>query len=575
MSGAGLASQAAEQELLMADDKGAANQPAHALEDHSFGRELTHSHLAGLEYDHDHDDFGPNGPGPFSYGPIEHNPIWIQDHVTLTSVGIDIGSSGTQVLFSRLNLRRPGEDLTSRYVVVSREALFESPVALTPYLDERRIDQLALGSIIDDAYNSAAIGPDDVDVGSIILTGEALRRENAEAIATIVAEHAGDFVCATAGHHMEAMLAAFGSGAVRVSAETGKRLLNVDIGGGTTKLALVEAGRVVGTAAVHVGGRLQVVDAGQRIIRLDPAGQRLAKRAGFNWELGDVATPTELDALAESMAILVVSAVRESDPSADRESDSQKDVADLFLTERLGGLGTLHGVMFSGGVAEYIYGRESRDFDDLGRRLGSALRQRLEAGALPWPLLPADECIRATAVGASEYSVQVTGNTIYVSNRATLLPRRNLQVVKPPCELGEIIDPERVAAAIGRHLTLFDLQTQEQDFALAFQWVGDPSYERVSAFARGIAAGLSRRIELGRPLYILLDRDVAQTLGALLRDELGIRSEVLVVDGIMLVDFDYVDLGRIRLPSYTLPVTVKSLLFNDMSTSRIDGRTAP
>lgn len=538
----------------MADDKTAPDRPSHALEDHSFGRELTHSHQPGVEYDHDHDDFE-------SHGPIEQNPIWIQDHVTLTSVGIDIGSSGTQVIFSRLNLRRPGEDLTSRYVVVSREALFESPVALTPYLNERRIDQLALGAIIDDAYNSAAIGPEGIDVGSIILTGEALRRENAEAIAAIVAEHAGDFVCAMAGHHMEAMLSAFGSGAARVSAETGKRLLNIDIGGGTTKLALVEAGRVVGTAALHVGGRLQVIDAGQRIVRLDPGGQRLARRAGFPWELGDVAAPAELDALAESMAAAVLCAVRESAPPA--------DVADLYLTERLNGLGTLDGVIFSGGVAEYIYGRESRDFGDLGRRLGTVLRRRLQEGALPWPLLPADECIRATAVGASEYSVQVTGNTIYVSHRGALLPRRNLQVVKPPCELAETIDPERVAAAIRRHLTLFDLDAQEQDFALAFHWMGDPSYERVLAFARGIATALSRRIELRRPLYIILDRDVAQTLGAVLRDELGIESEVLVVDGIMLMDFDYVDLGRIRLPSFTLPVTVKSLLFNDMAGGRV------
>ena len=545
----------------MADDKAAVKPPSHALEDHSFGRDLTHNHLPGGEYDHDHDDFE-------AHGPIEQNPIWIQDHVTLTSVGIDIGSSGTQVIFSRLNLRRPGEDLTSRYVVVSREALFESPVTLTPYLNQQRIDQLALGAIIDDAYNSAGIGPEEVDVGAIILTGEALRRENAEAIAAIAAEHAGDFVCATAGHHMEAMLAAFGSGAVRVATETGKRLLNVDIGGGTTKLALVEAGRVVGTAALHIGGRLQVVDTGQRIVRLDPAGQRLAKRAGFSWELADVAQPAALDALAESMAAAVLCAVRESNPPA--------DVADLYLTERLSDLGALDGVVFSGGVAEYIYGRESRDFGDLGRRLGVALRRRLEAGALPWPLLPADECIRATAVGASEYSVQVTGNTIYVSHRGALLPRRNLQVLKPPCELRETIDSERVAAAIKRHLTLFDLDAQEQDFALAFQWIGDPSYERVSAFARGIVAALSRHIELGRPLYVILDRDVAQTLGAVLRDELGVKSEVLVIDGIMLVDFDYVDLGRIRLPSYTLPVTVKSLLFNDStSTSRIDGGTGP
>lgn len=531
-------------------DKKATTRVSHALEDHVLGRDLTHRHVPGIEYDHDHDDFD-------SAEVLEHNPIWIQDHVTLTSVGVDIGSSGTQVIFSRLHLRRPGEDLTSRYVVVLRETLFQSPVALTPYLNERRIDQIALGEILDQAYTASGLGPEEVDVGSIILTGEALRRENAEGIAAIVAERAGDFVCATAGHNMEAMLAAFGSGAARLSAETGQRLLNVDIGGGTTKLALIEAGRVVGTAAFHVGGRLQVVDASHRIVRLDPAGKHLASRAGFRWNLGDIATPAALDELAESMAAAVLSGVREVDPPA--------DIAELFLTERLRSLGRLDGIMFSGGVAEYLYGRESRDFRDLGRRLGSALRRKIEMGALPWPVLPANECIRATAVGASEYSVQITGNTIYISNRGALLPRRNLQVVKPPCGLDGKIDPLQITHTIRRHLTLFDLQDQDKDFALAFQWSGEPSYERISAFAQGIVGGLARQIEQRRPLYLILDRDLAQTLGTMLRDELAVESEVLVIDGVMLVDFDYVDLGKLRLPSHTLPVTVKSLLFSDVA----------
>jgi ethanolamine utilization protein EutA len=532
----------------MIDEKASAAERAHALQDHAFGRELTHAHAPGAAYDHDHDDFG-------SEGPLEANPIWIQDHVSLTSVGIDIGSSGTQVIFSRLNLRRLGEDLSSHYFVVSRETLFQSPVVLTPYKSEERIDQGALGAIIDEAYNMAGVGPEQVDIGAVILTGEALRRENAEAIAGIVAERAGDFVCATAGHHMEAMLAAFGSGAARVSADSGRRLLNIDIGGGTTKLAIIESGRVVATAAFHVGGRLQVVDDG-RIVRLDPAGRRLAARAGFSWSVGDVIDPSALERLAESMAAAWVSAVRDADPPA--------DIQELYLTDRLADVGPIDGVMFSGGVAEYIYGRESRDFGDLGRRLGAALRRKLDAGELPWPLLPAKECIRATALGASEYSVQLTGNTIYISNHGALLPRRNLQVLKPPCEFPALIDPQRVAEAIQRHLTLFDLAGEDKEFALAFQWRGEPSYERIAAFARGIVAGLARSIARKQPLYLILDGDLAQTLGGVLRDDLGIESEVLVIDGIVLVDFDYIDLGRIRLPSHTVPVTVKSLVFKDV-----------
>ncbi len=394
--------------------------PAHALQDHAGGEALTHAHAPGVEYDHDHDDFE-------AAGPLEENAIWIQDHVSLTSVGIDIGSSGTQVIFSRVNLRRLGESLSSHYFVVSRETLFQSPVALTPYESEQRIDQRALGAIIDEAYNLSGVSPDAVDTGAVILTGEALRRENAEHIARTVADRGGDFVCAAAGHHMEAMLAAYGSGAARLSIDSGKRLLNIDIGGGTTKLALVEAGRVVATAAFHVGGRLQVVDSRPPYHAARPGRSAPGALAGFSWALGDVIDPAALDVLAESMADAVLCAVCEPNPPA--------AIRELYLTDRLPDVGTIDGVMFSGGVAEYIYDRESRDFGDLGRRLGGALRRRIDAGELPWPLLPAQECIRATAIGASEYSVQLTGNTLYISNHTALLPRRNLQVVKPPCDL--------------------------------------------------------------------------------------------------------------------------------------------
>src|SRR5689334_13049170 len=264
----------------------------HTLSDHTYGLDLAHTHDGYADHDHDFPDETP----------LEENPIWIADHVTLTTVGVDIGSSGTQVIFSRINLRRLGEELTSRYYVVSRETLFQSPVALTPYSSEERIDDVALGRIIDDAYAAASLKPDDIDTGVVILTGEALRRENAQAIAGLLAEQRGDFVTATAGHHMESMLAAYGSGAARVSSDQGKRILNIDIGGGTTKLALVEKGRVVATAAIHIGGRLQVVDEVGRIVRLDPAGRYHARQAGFTWSRGDTVSSAQLDQVAEGMA---------------------------------------------------------------------------------------------------------------------------------------------------------------------------------------------------------------------------------------------------------------------------------
>jgi ethanolamine utilization protein EutA len=525
-------------------------KPGHTLADHQYGSEAAHSHDGdeASDHDHDHDDFGATEGA-------EGSGLWVQDHVSLTSVGIDIGSSGTQLIFSRIHLRRLGEDLSSRYCVVSRETLFQSPVALTPYRDEERIDEEALADIIDEAYAQAGLHPDQIDSGVVILTGEALRRQNAQAISELLAENGGEFVCAAAGHHLEAMLAAYGSGAARVSHDQGMRILNVDIGGGTTKLAVVEGGKISAMAAVHIGGRLQVVDESGRIARLDPAGRHHARVAGFDWNVGDAASRADMARVADSMADALIAAIRERPlPHA---------VENLYLTDPIAELGRIDGVMFSGGVGEYVYGRESRDFGDLGKLLGESIARRLAHGALPWPLLPPHECIRATAVGASEYSVQLSGNTIYISSPGDLLPRRNLQVLQPPYVCPEEIDPAELARAIHGHFTAFDLEEGASEVALALRWSGAPSHSRIAAFARGIVQGLPRTIASGRPLYVVLDGDIAQTLGAILREEHGLTNELLVIDGVTLWDLDYIDLGRIRLPSYTVPVTIKSLLFSE------------
>jgi ethanolamine utilization protein EutA len=515
-------------------------KPPHTLAEHAYGEDLEHTHDGDSDHDHDHDhDVGPAGP-------LEENPLWQADNITLTSVGIDIGSAGTQVIFSRVRMRRMGEDLSSRYFVIGRDTLYQSPVALTPYMSDVRIDERAVGEIIDDAYAAAAIHPDDVDTGSVILTGEALRRENAQAIGELLAEMGGEFVCATAGHHMEAMLAAYGSGAAKRSHDEDSHILNIDIGGGTTKLALVAHGEVEATAAIHIGGRLVVVDHAGRITRLDPQGAKLAQLAGFHWTLGTQVSRADLERFSDWLADTLSAAIQRPN--------------DLYLTEPLPAHAHIDGVMFSGGVAEYVYEREQRDFGDLGRGLGTAIRQKM--ARLPWRLLPPGECIRATAFGASEYSVQLSGNTVYVSQPGELLPRKNLQVLQPTVHLEKTIDAQALAAAIREHFTAFDIAEGEAEVALAFRWQGAPEYARLGAFARAIMLALPRTVEQRKPIYLILDGDVAQTIGGILKEDFKLASEVLVLDGIALRDFDYIDLGRIRMPSGTVPVTIKSLVFS-------------
>jgi ethanolamine utilization protein EutA len=219
--------------------------------------------------------------------------------------------------------------------------------------------------------------------------------------------------------------------------------------------------------------------------------------------------------------------------------------------------------MFSGGVGEYVYDREPRDFGDLGKLFGAAIRERIAAGALPWPLLPAGECLRATVLGASEYSVQLSGNTTFISNPAVLLPRKNLQVVPLGLELGDAIEPAEIARALQRSLLRHDLVEGEQDIAVSIRWSGAPQFQRLSRLAEGLLQAIPRTLQAGRPLYVVTDGDIAHSLGHLLQDDPRVKSEVLVIDGITLWGFDFVDLGRIRVPSLTVPVTVKSLVFSE------------
>lgn len=501
------------------------------------------------DHDHDHDHHHDENVDD---GTDEDNVLYKMENIKLVSVGIDIGSSGTQVIFSLLKLKRAAKDLSSRFVVVSRDSIYRSPVTLTPYIDSEKIDDQAIGKIVGDAYTEAGIKPDEVHTGAVILTGEAIRRHNARAIADVLAVEGGQFVCASAGHNMEALLAAYGSGASHESYERECRILNIDIGGGTTKLAIVEKGRVVETAAVHIGGRLIAYDENNRITRLEPGGAFIAEKAGIPLQLGDILEPEALGKITSWMAQAIVDIIQ------NEQSDSP--LMELYLTAPLKNVGKIEGVLFSGGVGEYVYGREQRSFGDLGKMLGHALMLKGATGEIPWPLLPAKECIRATVVGASEFSVQVSGNTLYLSNES-LIPKKNLQVLKPSYELKGPIDSISLARSIREHYEAFDLIEGESEVALAFQWVGEPSYVRVSAFAEGLVEALSQTIKNKKPIYVVLDGDLARTVGSILKEEFHVQNDLLTIDSITLQDFDYIDIGQLLQPSGTIPVTVKSLIF--------------
>ncbi len=476
-----------------------------------------------------------------------------RDNVDLTTVGIDIGSSTSHLMFSTVRMQRLSEALSSRFVVVGREVIWRSPIALTPYRPDYTIDADALKRFIDKAYREAELTPDDIDSGAVILTGEALKRHNAHQIADLFAAEGGKFVCASAGHNLEAVMAAHGSGAVALSRRENKTVLSVDIGGGTTKFALVRNGHVLSNAAVAIGGRLVAFDEENRITRIEQPALRIADAAGIGLKLGEKLTDADRDRLVAAMTGALLQYIN--------QVPQQGLTADLALTDPLAANPAPNIVAFSGGVAEFIYGRESVDHGDLGRPLAEALVAALKDKQVPYPVYDPGQGIRATVVGASQFTVQVSGNTILVSDPG-ILPLRNIPVIRPHLHLDGEFTAMQVSEEIARALAGFDMVEGENAVALAFRWQGEPLHARLHCLAEGICQGMTRTLRDGKPLIVMMDGDVGRTLGRILRHELDVAGDVISVDGLQLKDFDYVDIGAVIQPTNVVPLIIKSLLFS-------------
>jgi ethanolamine utilization protein EutA len=474
------------------------------------------------------------------------------ENVDLTTVGIDIGSSTSHLVFSRVHLRREAQGLSSRFVVAGREVRWRSPIVLTPYRPGHLIDAGALGRFVGECYQCAGVTRGDVDSGAVILTGEALKRRNARAIADLFAAEGGKFVCASAGHHLEATMAAHGSGAVAFSRDTGQTVLHLDIGGGTTKLALIRAGEVAQTAAIAAGGRLLAM-AGGVACRIEEPAAVVADHLGLRLALGEPVPGPAVAALAEALA----GAVAEL---ATGEVSSPLARA-LLVTDPPAMAVRPDVVTVSGGVAEYLFGRETGDFGDIAPALAQAVRRRLEHDLGGLPLREAAHRIRATVIGASQFSVQVSGATVDVGDQS-LLPASNLPVLYPPIDLGGEFTAAGVSGAIAGSARRMGVTGGPGPVALGFGWAGDPSYPRLRALAEGVLAGRSEASLAGQPLVLLLSGDVAQSIGRLLRAELNAGVPLLVLDGLDLAEFDYVDIGEVIRPAGVVPVVIKSLLFD-------------
>jgi ethanolamine utilization protein EutA len=487
---------------------------------------------------------------------MQHLPADNVEYMKVLSVGIDIGSSTSHLIFSRLTLKREISlfNITNRFNLVNREIIYESSIIFTPLIDQYNIDVDAVVEFCKEEYEKAGITPEMVETGAVLVTGETAKKQNAAEIVRRLSSESGRFVSAAAGPNLESLLSAMGSGIVDQSLHSQKTHLHVDVGGGTSNLAIASNGQVLSTSCINIGGRLLGIDKDFKIWRIDGPTQFLMNELGMSYKIGDIILEEDVRTIAREYANALVEVM---------QGPAKSTVAkELMMTDDLDFSHPIDTFSFSGGVSEMFYGSEET-FDDIGIMLAEEIKTLVEERGLP--VVEPENKIRATVIGAGAFSLSVSGSTTFFDQKIDL-PVVNVPVL--PVNLGnEEFTPQKLVKAIQRSFTTFDMIEGDDLVALYFRdrvvssvYTGD---EWLTPYAKAIEEALPNSVSTKKLIILIFGYDIAKRLGLVIRDETSIKSNILVLDELQLEAGDWIDIGNPLKSTQSFPVTVKSLVFNE------------
>lgn len=477
------------------------------------------------------------------------------DKTAILSVGIDVGTSTTQVVFSKLQMDNAGGYFSvPRVAIVDKEVVYKSEVYMTPLKTDVLIDTDALRDIVAAEFRKAGYRPEDTDSGAVIITGESARKENSDAVLKSLSDFAGDFVVSAAGPDMESLIAGKGSGAWQYSMDHHCRVANLDIGGGTTNVVLFEDGETLARGCLDIGGRLICMNPQGIITKVSPAAAVMAQAAGVSVSVGDRCDELKLTAVTRQMAAALNAylGVGTKDIDAILRQIKTPGSSDFPVPEKV------QAVFFSGGVADLIY-HESADtwaYGDIGVLLGRAIResrlftdfQKMEPG----------ETIRATVVGAGTYTTTISGSTITYSD--DIFPLKNIPVIKLDEELQEACFAGETEPVIRRIQWVLG-QNDEEHFILAMPGKRNPGYTEMKRAAASIRQIMDRVQPPGEPILLVIESDIAKAMGQMIRQQPDLKRQVVAIDSIHVEDGKYVDMGKPMMNGMVIPVVVKTLIF--------------
>lgn len=471
----------------------------------------------------------------------------------INSVGIDIGTSTTQLIFSKLTIENLATSYTvPRISIVDTEVVYRSDIYFTPIKDNTSIDAEAVKSIVENEYKKANMTPAMLKTGAVIITGETARKDNANDVLSVLSYMAGDFVVATAGPDLESVLSARGAGADFMSKENRNTVANIDIGGGTSNIAVFQKGTLVGTSCLDIGGRLIKVENG-KIVYIYEKIKKLAESKGLQIQLGDQVDDNKLHMLCSLMARHLAMAI-----GLETKDDFHKSLYTndgMPISEDI----KVDAITFSGGVADIIYNSTDDDeyrFGDIGPILGFEINQSKSFESIE--RYPAKETIRATVVGAGTHTTEVSGSTIRYE--ANVLPIKNIPVVKMTAEDEENLDT--FPLKLSDKIEVFTKNGADDCVAVAIDGGNHTSFKAVQELASAIVKGLSNYNKLNTPVIIVCEADIGKVLGNALKIMLGLERQIISIDNIFVKDGDYIDIGEPVANGRVVPVVTKTLIFN-------------
>ncbi|CBH20376.1 reactivating factor for ethanolamine ammonia lyase [Acetoanaerobium sticklandii] len=477
---------------------------------------------------------------------------------TLISVGIDVGTTTTQVIFSNITIENMSSGArVPEFKIVGKEIFYKGKIHFTPLRSNTEIDETALKEIIEREYKNAGINPDDIDSGAVIITGETARKENAQNISKVLSGYAGEFVVATAGPDLEGIIAGKGSGAAKLSYENNDIVANFDIGGGTTNIAVFSQGEPIDTTCLDLGGRLLRFDKSGLVEYISPKLADICKEVNINIEKGKKYPDEVIRKICRYMAeiLLEVSGVR-----------PRSRLLELTLSPKSTALRLdykIDRVSFTGGVADYIYNNQAETdlykFGDIGILLGYEIKAILNEFASK--VIMPEETIMATVVGAGTQTMDISGSTISYSQSAAL-PLKNIPIIEIT-EKEERVNEEELEKAIMAKLQWYCLETQKQKVALFLKGERNVSFEKVTSISKVIAKVWEEFYPHGEEVIVVIENDMAKVLGQSISRKLSNKQrEVVCIDGIKVSSGDYIDIGKPIGNGSVLPVVIKTLVFN-------------